>query len=125
MGRLTTGRQVMQTGEVWVAFLDPAIGHEQQGRRPVIIVSGEELNLIPSELVLIVPATSTNLRVAPHVPIEMAEGHLPRPSWAMSEQLRSVSHQRLRRRIGLVESSTLELVLHRICLFLDVAYPEL
>ncbi len=29
----------MKRGEIWLVSLDPALGHEQQGRRPVLIVS--------------------------------------------------------------------------------------
>jgi mRNA-degrading endonuclease toxin of MazEF toxin-antitoxin module len=29
----------MERGEIWLVSLDPAAGHEQQGKRPVIIVS--------------------------------------------------------------------------------------
>ncbi|MCY4310284.1 MAG: type II toxin-antitoxin system PemK/MazF family toxin, partial [Rhodospirillaceae bacterium] len=27
----------MKRGEIWLVTLDPAAGHEQQGRRPVLI----------------------------------------------------------------------------------------
>jgi mRNA interferase MazF len=29
----------IRTGNVWLAELDPTIGHEQRGRRPVVVVS--------------------------------------------------------------------------------------
>ncbi|MGB9255311.1 MAG: type II toxin-antitoxin system PemK/MazF family toxin [Candidatus Korobacteraceae bacterium] len=34
----------MKRGEIWLVALDPAAGHEQQGRRPVLIVSPEPFN---------------------------------------------------------------------------------
>jgi mRNA-degrading endonuclease toxin of MazEF toxin-antitoxin module len=34
----------MQRGEIWLVSLDPAAGHEQQGKRPVLIVSPEPFN---------------------------------------------------------------------------------
>src|ERR1700676_1147254 len=36
----------MQRGEIWLVSLDPASGHEQKGRRPVLIVSPEAFNRI-------------------------------------------------------------------------------
>ena len=33
-------------GEIWLVSLDPASGHEQKGRRPVLIVSPEAFNRI-------------------------------------------------------------------------------
>lgn len=34
----------VRTGEVWLATLDPTVGHEQGGRRPVVIVSSTGFN---------------------------------------------------------------------------------
>jgi len=34
----------MQRGEIWLVGLDPAEGHAQKGRRPVLIVSPEAFN---------------------------------------------------------------------------------
>jgi mRNA-degrading endonuclease toxin of MazEF toxin-antitoxin module len=34
----------MKRGEIWLVGLDPAEGHEQKGRRPVLIVSPEAFN---------------------------------------------------------------------------------
>ena len=34
----------MQRGEIWLVSLDPTAGHEQQGTRPVVIVSPARFN---------------------------------------------------------------------------------
>ncbi len=34
----------MKRGDIWLVTLDPAAGHEQQGRRPVLIVSPTAFN---------------------------------------------------------------------------------
>jgi mRNA interferase ChpB len=34
----------MERGEIWLVALDPSIGHEQQGKRPVVIVTPGEFN---------------------------------------------------------------------------------
>lgn len=36
----------MKRGEIWLVSLDPTSGHEQRGRRPVLIVSPEAFNRI-------------------------------------------------------------------------------
>lgn len=120
---MTDSRRVVRRGDVWVAYFDPAVGREQQGRRPAVIISGEELNMIPSELVFVVPATSKDRNMATHVDLVMSEGHLPRDSYAMTEQFRSISHQRLRKRIGSVHAGTLELIVQRLLLLMDVSRP--
>src|ERR1700685_3777490 len=47
----------MNRGEIWPVSLDPASGHEQKGRRPVLIVSPEAFNRI-TKLPVILPITS-------------------------------------------------------------------
>ena len=47
----------MKRGEIWLVSLDPASGHEQKGRRPVLIVSPEAFNRI-TKLPIILPITS-------------------------------------------------------------------
>jgi mRNA-degrading endonuclease toxin of MazEF toxin-antitoxin module len=47
----------MKRGEIWHVSLDPSLGHEQKGRRPVLIVSPEAFNRI-TKLPVILPITS-------------------------------------------------------------------
>jgi len=47
----------MKRGEIWHVSLDPSLGHEQKGRRPVLIVSPEAFNRI-TRLPVILPITS-------------------------------------------------------------------
>ena len=47
----------MRRGEIWLVSLDPASGHEQKGRRPVLIVSPEAFNRV-MKLPVILPITS-------------------------------------------------------------------
>lgn len=37
---------LMKRGEIWLVGLDPTEGHEQRGRRPVLIVSPEAFNRV-------------------------------------------------------------------------------
>jgi mRNA-degrading endonuclease toxin of MazEF toxin-antitoxin module len=47
----------LKRGDVYFASLDPSFGHEQQGTRPVLIVSSDEFNQMTS-LPIIVPITT-------------------------------------------------------------------
>jgi mRNA-degrading endonuclease toxin of MazEF toxin-antitoxin module len=47
----------MKRGEIWLVSLDPMSGHEQKGRRPVLIVSQEAFNRV-TKLPVVVPITS-------------------------------------------------------------------
>lgn len=47
----------MDRGEIWLVSLDPIAGHEQSGKRPVLIVSKAAFNEL-TRLPVVVPITS-------------------------------------------------------------------
>lgn len=47
----------MKRGEIYLVSLDPTAGHEQQGTRPVLIVSPDQFNTVTG-VPLVVPITS-------------------------------------------------------------------
>src|SRR5664279_4956694 len=47
----------MKRGEIWLVDLDPTQGHEQEGRRPVLIVSPEAFNRV-MKVPVVLPITS-------------------------------------------------------------------
>ncbi|HHA3608426.1 TPA: type II toxin-antitoxin system PemK/MazF family toxin [Salmonella enterica subsp. salamae serovar 42:g,t:-] len=47
----------MDRGEIWLVSLDPTAGHEQSGKRPVLIVSPASFNKL-TRLPVVVPVTS-------------------------------------------------------------------
>jgi mRNA-degrading endonuclease toxin of MazEF toxin-antitoxin module len=47
----------MKRGDIWLVSLDPVEGHEQKGRRPVLIVSPESFNRV-TKVPVVLPITS-------------------------------------------------------------------
>ena len=47
----------MRRGEIWLVGLDPAEGHEQKGRRPVLVVSPDAFNRV-TNVPVVLPITS-------------------------------------------------------------------
>jgi mRNA-degrading endonuclease toxin of MazEF toxin-antitoxin module len=47
----------MKRGEIWLVGLDPAAGHEQKGRRPMLIVSPDAFNRV-TKVPVVLPITS-------------------------------------------------------------------
>ena len=97
-------------GEVWYGDLDPTRGHEQAGTRPVLIVSDNNLNSSAAGLVIAVPFTTRERRVPFHVEVQPPEGGLKQRSFAKCEDVRSLSVERLKSRIGYVTEETLKAV---------------
>ena len=82
-------------GEIWLADLNPVRGHEQAGKRPVLIVSTDTFNHGPAELVLVLPLIRTNRGIPIHIPIRPPEGGVSAPSYILCDALHSISRGRL------------------------------
>jgi mRNA interferase MazF len=107
-------------GEVWDLAFDPAIGHEQGGTRPALVISEDLFNEGPAELVVVLPITRNQRRIRWHVQVASPEGGLVSDSFIQCESLRSVSKQRLKRRRGKVGESVMEQVEDRIRILLGL-----
>ncbi|CAN5404386.1 type II toxin-antitoxin system PemK/MazF family toxin [soil metagenome] len=107
---MTSSRPVPAQGEIWDAYLDPVIGHEQAGRRPVLIISNHAFNSLASSLCIIAPITSRSRGIALHVPVPKGEGGLDTTSFVLCDQVRSISHLRLRRLRGQLSPDVVEMV---------------
>jgi mRNA interferase MazF len=93
-------------GDIWDVDLDPTKGHEQAGKRPVLVVSVDQFNQGPSGLVFVVPISSKSKGVRSHVLIKSGEGGLTQDSFAKCEATRSISTDRLIRRRGSASTRT-------------------
>lgn len=107
-------------GEVWLADLNPTRGHEQAGRRPVLVVSEDVFNRGPVGLAVVLPMTSTIRNVPSHVPVRPPEGGLRNPSAVLCEAVRSISTERLVLRWGAVSPGTLAAVEDRLRILLGL-----
>lgn len=104
-------------GEIVWVVLDPVVGREQSGRRPAVVVSSRGHLSIADTLVMVVPVTSVDRGWSNHI---LLRGEvLDRASWAMTEQLRTISRERLVGHAGQVDASTLADIREWIIDFLD------
>ena len=94
----------MKRGEIWLVNLDPAIGSEIKKTRPAVIISSDLVGILPIKVV--VPLTNWQdryLAAAWMVRIDPEETNgLSKPSAADALQIRSVSEQRLVKKLGML-----------------------
>jgi len=111
----------MKRGDVYYALLDPTIGHEQSGRRPVIVIQSDTLNRV-IKTVLVIPLTS-NVRRA-HLPschlVKSGDGGLGSDSVALCHQLRVLDASRLGRRLGSLSDAAVEAIDEKLLFTLDL-----
>ena len=94
-------------GDVVWAELNPVVGHEQAGRRPVVIISADVFNE-RSGTVIAMAMTSQPQRAGFPLTLELASTSLGKPSWVKISQVRTLSVQRLGKRIGRIAPEDLD-----------------
>lgn len=89
-------------GEVRWAGLDPTRGHDQSGMRPVLILSADVFNE-RSGTVIAVALTSQPQRAGFPLTLELDDAWLTKPSWVKISQIRTLSAERIGKKLGAVE----------------------
>jgi len=95
---------------IFLADLNPVVGSEQKGKRPVLIVSDEDFNQV-MPVVTILPITSLKKgrRVYPNeVLISKGIGGLTTDSIVLAHQIRTISKDRLIKFLGMVKDPRLQ-----------------
>lgn len=109
----------MRQGELWYAILGPVKGSEQDGYRPVLIVSGNLMNQY-APVVICCPLTSKIKKYMGN-PILSAGNHgLTNDSEVLVSHVRSISKDRLSEKIGEVPLSVVQSIkktLHELMTF--------
>jgi mRNA interferase MazF len=86
-------------GDVVWADLNPARGHEQAGQRPVVVISADVFNE-RSGTVIAMALTSQRQRAGFPLTLEVKSVKLAKPSWVKISRIRTLSVQRLGRRLA-------------------------
>lgn len=86
-------------GDIIWADLNPTKGHEQSGLRPVLILSHEVFNE-RSGTVIAVAITSQSQRAGFPLTLRLKSTRLPKQSWIKISQIRTLSVQRLGKKLG-------------------------
>jgi mRNA interferase MazF len=93
-------------GEIYWANLDPTRGHEQSGERPVLVLSHDVFNE-RSGTIIAMALTSQPQQVDFPLVFELINSDLPKQSWVKISQIRTLSIERLGRRITRISAEEL------------------
>ena len=104
----------MKRGDVFWAELKPRSGAEQQGRRPVIVVSNDGFNSTPAwRSVIVVPLSTSDAqarRGPTAIPLPAGTAGLPRASVAVCHQVTRLDRGKLTERVGTLTGTVLAAV---------------
>jgi mRNA interferase MazF len=112
----------MKQSEIWLIDLDPAKGAEIQKKRPAIIVNDNRLGKLPLKVIVPITEWKERYEIAPWmVKIEPdASNGLSKTSAIDCFQIRSVSQDRLLKKLGFVDRVTLQEIKEALGKVLDL-----
>ena len=97
-------------GNIHWADLNPVIGSEQGGLRPVLILSQNVFNE-RSGTVIAVAITSQPQRAGFPLTLELSESKLPKQSWVKISQIRTLSVKRIGNKLAKASDEELALII--------------
>lgn len=86
-------------GDIRWADLNPTRGNEQAGLRPIVVISQDVFNE-RSGTVIAMAITSQPQRAGFPLTLELGSKELPKRSWVKVSQIRTLSVERIGKRIG-------------------------
>jgi mRNA interferase MazF len=97
-------------GEIRWANLHPTLGHEQSGLRPVLILSNDVFNE-RMQIVIAIALTSKKPRFGFPLALEIDSAELPKKSWALMGQVRTLSLERIGKKFGLASIEEIDRII--------------
>jgi mRNA interferase MazF len=96
-------------GDIVWADLNPVRGREQAGLRPVVVISEDVFN-VRSGTVIAMAITSQPQRAGFPLSLELTEAKLPKLSWVKISQIRTLSVERIGKKLGRVTPEELDMI---------------
>ena len=112
---------MIRRGEIYCADLNPIIGSEQGGVRPVLVLQNDVGNRFsPTVIVAAITSQICKARLPTHVPIACEGTGLQKDSVVLAEQIRTLDKRRLRERIGTLKPEVMDRVTTAVKISLGV-----
>lgn len=101
----------VRRGDIFIADLDPVVGSEQGGVRPVVIVQNDRGNHFSPTVICAAMTSKIGKHDLPtHVWVSARDSGLRSDSLVLCEQLRTLEKRRLRMRAGRIDDLALRRV---------------
>ena len=112
---------MISRGDLFSACLDPVVGSEQGGIRPVLVIQNDVGNRYsPTVIVLAITGQMNKAHLPTHVPVSCEGTGLLKDSVVLAEQIRTLDKRRLRERIGALRPETMARVSEALRLSLGI-----
>lgn len=109
---------MIHRGEIYYANLNPVIGSEQGGLRPVLILQNDIGNTYsPTTIVAAITSRIKRAKLPTHIELKSSRYQLEKDSVVLLEQLRTIDKQRLKERIGHLD----EEIMNKVDIALEIS----
>lgn len=116
---------MIMRGDLFSACLDPVVGSEQGGIRPVLVVQNDVGNRYsPTVIVLAVTGQINKNRLPTHVSVHAGNTGLQKDSVVLAEQIRTLDKRRLREKIGSLKPEVMQKVSEAMMISLGFSKSE-
>ena len=116
---------MISRGDLFSASLDPVVGSEQGGIRPVLILQNNLGNIYCPTLIVAPLTTQTGKKPnqPPHYKLA-GDGKAIRPSTVLLEQITTIDKRRVAKRLSRLGSSEMDRMKEHILMSLGIHIPE-
>ncbi len=95
---------MIKRGEIYFAQLNPVVGSEQGGIRPVLVIQNDIGNQYsPTTIVLAITSQINKAKLPTHIELKAEQYGLERDSVILAEQIRTIDKTRLKQRIAILD----------------------
>ena len=102
---------MIRRGEVYYADLNPVVGSEQGGIRPVVVLQNDVGNKYsPTIIAAAVTSKINKAKLPTHIELAARQYGLPKDSVVLLEQIRTLDKKRLREKMGHLDDGMMSAV---------------
>ena len=117
-------RKAIRRGDLFYADLNPVVGSEQGGIRPVLVIQNDVGNhFSPTVVAAAITSRKAKNSLPPHILLENVPGLAP-TSLLLLEQLRTIDRKRLRGYIGRISKEKMLEVDAALAISIGIGYPN-
>ncbi|NLC39175.1 MAG: type II toxin-antitoxin system PemK/MazF family toxin [Clostridia bacterium] len=102
---------LIKRGDIFFAQLNPVVGSEQGGTRPVLVIQNNIGNQYsPTTIVAAITSQIFKAKLPTHVEVSADQSGLERDSVILTEQIRTIDKSRLKQKVAFLEEEIMEQV---------------
>ncbi len=117
-------RKAIRRGDLFYADLNPVVGSEQGGIRPVLVIQNDVGNhFSPTVVAAAITSRKAKNSLPTHILLENVPGLAP-TSLLLLEQLRTIDRKRLRGYIGRISNEKMLEVDAALAISIGIGYPN-